>query len=71
MGGSGPTSPTVLYPKALNALAGRRFRTIADFLGPADIELAIQRGEVEGSSKAWAFLTPSVEARRRTLRRPL
>jgi len=56
MGGSGPTSPTVLYPKALNALAGTRFRVIAGFLGPADIELAIQRGEVEGSSKAWASM---------------
>jgi tripartite-type tricarboxylate transporter receptor subunit TctC len=56
MGASGPTSPTVLYPKTLNALAGTRFRIIAGFLGSADIELAMQRGEVEGSSKAWASM---------------
>jgi tripartite-type tricarboxylate transporter receptor subunit TctC len=56
MGGSGPSSPTVLYPKALNAFAGTRFKVIAGFPGNADIELAIRRGEVEGSSKAWASI---------------
>jgi len=56
MGGSGPTSPTVFYLRALNALAGTRFKIIQGFPGGAETELAMQRGEVEGGSKAWASM---------------
>jgi len=56
MGGSGPTSPTVFYLKALNALAGTRFRVIQGFPGGGATELAMQRGEVEGNTKAWAAM---------------
>jgi tripartite-type tricarboxylate transporter receptor subunit TctC len=54
MGGSGAASPTVFYLKALNALAGTQFRVIAGFRGVSETELAVQRGEVEGGTKAWA-----------------
>jgi hypothetical protein len=56
MGGSGPTSPTVFYLRSLNALAGTRFKIIQGFPGGAETELAMQRGEVEGGSKAWASM---------------
>jgi tripartite-type tricarboxylate transporter receptor subunit TctC len=56
MGGSGPTSPTVFYLKALNALAGTKFKIIAGFPGGGETELAMQRGEVEGNTKAWASM---------------
>jgi tripartite-type tricarboxylate transporter receptor subunit TctC len=56
MGGSGPTSPTVFYLKALNALAGTRFKIIQGFPGGGATELAMQRGEVEGNTKAWAAM---------------
>jgi tripartite-type tricarboxylate transporter receptor subunit TctC len=56
MGASGPTSPTSFYLKALNALAGTRFKIITGFPGGAATELAMQRGEVEGGSKAWASM---------------
>ena len=56
MGGSGPTSPTVFYLKALNALAGTKFKIVSGFPGGAATELAMQRGEVEGGSKAWASM---------------
>jgi tripartite-type tricarboxylate transporter receptor subunit TctC len=56
MGGSGPTSPTVFYLKALNALAGTKFKIVSGFPGGAQTELAMQRGEVEGNSKAWASM---------------
>jgi tripartite-type tricarboxylate transporter receptor subunit TctC len=56
MGGSGPTSPTVFYLRMLNALAGTRFKIIQGFPGGAETELAMQRGEVEGGSKAWASM---------------
>jgi tripartite-type tricarboxylate transporter receptor subunit TctC len=56
MGGSGPASPTVFYLKALNALAGTKFKIIAGFRGGSETELAMQRGEVEGNTKAWASM---------------
>ena len=56
MGGSGQASPTVFYLKALNALAGTKFRVVAGFRGVSETELAVQRGEVEGGTKAWASM---------------
>jgi tripartite-type tricarboxylate transporter receptor subunit TctC len=56
MGGSGAASPTVFYLKALNALAGTKFKIIAGFRGGSETELAMQRGEVEGNTKAWASM---------------
>ena len=56
MGGTAPTSPTVAYLKALNALAGTRFKIITGFPGAVETELAMQRGEVEGGSKSWAAM---------------
>ena len=53
MGATGPTSPTVVYLKALNALAGARFKIIMGYPGGPETELAMQRGEVEGGSKSW------------------
>jgi len=53
MAGSGPTSPTVFYLKLLNALAGTKFRIIPSYAGTAEVQLGIERGEVEGGSKAW------------------
>ena len=53
MAGSGPTSPTVFYLKLLNALAGTKFRVIPSYAGTAEVQLGIERGEVEGGSKAW------------------
>ena len=56
MGGSGAASPTVFYLKALNQLAGTRFNVIPSYPSNAETNLAMQRGEVEGGSKAWASM---------------
>ncbi len=56
MGGSGPSSPTVFYLKALNQLAGTKFNVIPSYPSNNDTNLAMQRGEVEGGSKAWASM---------------
>jgi tripartite-type tricarboxylate transporter receptor subunit TctC len=53
MAGSGPTSPTVFYLKLLNGLAGTKFKIIPSYAGTAEVQLGIERGEVEGGSKAW------------------
>lgn len=56
MGGSGAASPTVFYLKLLNQLAGTKFNIIASYPSNNDTNLAMQRGEVEGGSKAWASM---------------
>jgi tripartite-type tricarboxylate transporter receptor subunit TctC len=56
MGGSGVASPTVFYLKALNELAGTKFKIIPAYPSNGATNLAMQRGEVEGGSKAWASM---------------
>jgi len=56
MGGTGPTSPTITYLKQLNILAGTRFKPIPGFGGTTEVNLAMERGEVEGSIKSWASM---------------
>jgi tripartite-type tricarboxylate transporter receptor subunit TctC len=56
MGASGPTSPTFTYLKQLNILAGTKFKAIVGFPGTTDANLAMERGEVEGTTKSWASL---------------
>ncbi|HTI86340.1 MAG TPA: hypothetical protein VL966_07035 [Alphaproteobacteria bacterium] len=56
MGGTGPTSPTITYLKQLNILAGTKFKPIPGFGGTTEVNLAMERGEVEGSIKSWASM---------------
>jgi tripartite-type tricarboxylate transporter receptor subunit TctC len=43
------------YPRAMNALLGTRFRVILGYPGGNDINLAMERGEVDGrGSNSWA-----------------
>jgi tripartite-type tricarboxylate transporter receptor subunit TctC len=56
MGGTGPTSPTITYLKQLNILAGTKFKPISGFGGTTEVNLAMERGEVEGSIKSWASM---------------
>ena len=49
MGGTGPTSSTEFIPRALNNLAGMKFKIISGFKGTSDVALAMERGEIEGS----------------------
>ncbi|MFM2130270.1 MAG: hypothetical protein RL477_1816, partial [Pseudomonadota bacterium] len=53
-GGTGPTSSSVVMPRAMNQLLGTRFRVVAGYKGSADISLAMERGEVHGQVRPWA-----------------
>ena len=46
-GGTGAGSFTVLYPALMNSLIGTRFRIVAGYKTTREIDLALQRGEVE------------------------
>jgi tripartite-type tricarboxylate transporter receptor subunit TctC len=47
VGASGGGSTTVLFPSALNAYGGAKFKIVRGYKGTADILLAMERGEVD------------------------
>jgi len=47
VGTSGGGSTTVLFPSALNAYAGAKFKLVRGYSGTIDIVLAMERGEVD------------------------
>jgi tripartite-type tricarboxylate transporter receptor subunit TctC len=48
VGATGAGGPTYIYPKALAALLGMKFKIVVGFQGAPNVYLAMERGEVEG-----------------------
>jgi len=57
LGATGASSPSVLYPQVSNNLLGTRFRIVSGYPGGGDINLAVERREVDGrGSDSWASM---------------
>jgi tripartite-type tricarboxylate transporter receptor subunit TctC len=57
IGASGGSSPSVLYPQVSNNLFGTKFKSVSGYPGGGDINLAVERGEVDGrGSDSWASI---------------
>jgi len=57
VGTSGAGSTTSGYPHSLNAILGTKMKVVAGYPGSAEINLAIERGELDGvSSWCWTCL---------------
>ena len=54
VGGTGATSDLEASARLLNATIGTKFRIVGGYPGQADVLLAIQRGEIQGSAD-WAW----------------
>lgn len=52
-GATGPASPTYIMPSFLNRFAGTKFRIVTGYKGTADLNLAMQRGEIEVRGGSW------------------
>jgi tripartite-type tricarboxylate transporter receptor subunit TctC len=48
LGGTGPSADTDVFPKVLNNVIGTRFKIVTGYPGGNDINLALERGEVQG-----------------------
>jgi tripartite-type tricarboxylate transporter receptor subunit TctC len=48
MGATGAGSYTLLYPRLMNSLLGTRFKVVSGYPQAAQIDLALEHGEVEG-----------------------
>jgi tripartite-type tricarboxylate transporter receptor subunit TctC len=53
IGATGPTSPTYIVPSVMNKFLGTRFKIVTGYKGAADLNLAMQRGEIEGRGASW------------------
>jgi tripartite-type tricarboxylate transporter receptor subunit TctC len=54
MAGTGPGSIADSIPKLLNAFLGTKFKLISGYPASTEAMLAMERGEVDGSSSSWA-----------------
>jgi tripartite-type tricarboxylate transporter receptor subunit TctC len=54
IGGTGPATDPELYPRAMNRLMGTKFRIVGGYPGQAQVALAMERGEIQGSGN-WSF----------------
>jgi tripartite-type tricarboxylate transporter receptor subunit TctC len=54
LGGTGPDSSSVVFPRILNELFGMKFKVVAGYEGVSMVSLAMERGEVEGMVRPWA-----------------
>jgi tripartite-type tricarboxylate transporter receptor subunit TctC len=54
VGGSGPATDPELLPRAMNSVLGTKFRIVSGYPGQAQIALAMERGEVQGTGN-WSF----------------
>jgi tripartite-type tricarboxylate transporter receptor subunit TctC len=60
VGGSGPSGDTDVFPPVLNGIFGTKFRLITGYPGGNDIDLAMERGEVDGRCGwSWSSIVSS------------
>jgi tripartite-type tricarboxylate transporter receptor subunit TctC len=54
VGGTGPATDPELFPRAMNRVLGTRLRIVSGYPGQAQVALAMERGEIQGSGN-WSF----------------
>ncbi|HET9149922.1 MAG TPA: tripartite tricarboxylate transporter substrate-binding protein [Alphaproteobacteria bacterium] len=53
IGATGRASPTYLVPQILNEMLGTKFKIVIGYNGVADLNLAMERGEIQGRGASW------------------
>ncbi len=53
-GASGRSSPSYMVPKLMNELLGTKIKIVTGFRGGSQINLAMERGEVQGRYNTWS-----------------
>jgi tripartite-type tricarboxylate transporter receptor subunit TctC len=54
VGGTGPQTDPELFPRAMNSILGTKFKVVGGYKGQAQMVLAMQREEIQGSGN-WSF----------------
>jgi tripartite-type tricarboxylate transporter receptor subunit TctC len=55
VGGTGPQSSSVVFPRILNAMFGMKFKVVAGYEGVNMVSIAMERGEVQGMVRPWSI----------------
>ena len=63
VGGTGSGADTAIYPDFLSALLGMKFKLVKGYQGSHEIQLAMERGEVQGICLAYDSLSRGTLAR--------
>jgi tripartite-type tricarboxylate transporter receptor subunit TctC len=53
MAANGTTHPTAFFPTLINALLGTKFKVVPGYRGGAQVMLAVERGEADGTTNTW------------------
>ncbi len=53
IGATGRNSPTYTLPAALNEMLGTKYKMVLGYNGAADLNLAMERGEIQGRGASW------------------
>jgi tripartite-type tricarboxylate transporter receptor subunit TctC len=56
IGSIGSSGITFMYPLMLNDMVGTRFKMVAGYTGSGNLNLAMERGEVEGRNNSWGSI---------------
>ena len=56
VGGTGPTSNSVILSNAINKVMGDKLKVLRGYQGTADTALAMERGEIEMAMKNWDLI---------------
>jgi tripartite-type tricarboxylate transporter receptor subunit TctC len=63
LGATAPNQDTAIFPKALNQLIGTRFRIVTGYSSVGEVDLAMQRGELQGKvGFTWSSLASGSSA---------
>ncbi len=63
IGATSPNQDTAIFPAALNRVAGTKFRIITGYSSVGEVDLAMQKGEVQGKvGFTWSSLTVGAAA---------
>jgi tripartite-type tricarboxylate transporter receptor subunit TctC len=56
LAGTGPTTPSEVFPRVLNKVVGTKFKVVGGYGGSSEGVLAMERGETMGALLSWASL---------------
>jgi tripartite-type tricarboxylate transporter receptor subunit TctC len=59
VGSTGRTSPTFIVPQVLNEIYGTKFKIVSGYNGVAQLNLAMERGEIQGRGASWISVVAS------------
>jgi len=62
VGSWGATTDSFVTPTLLNALAATKFKIVTGYHGAADVDLAVERGEVDARVSSWTAVKTTREA---------